>query len=485
MKKSVRQLAGIFGMLVFLVMTGTTLAQDATVPRFEQLGECFLPEYNIDGVDCGYVIVPEEHGVDNDRTLSIPVVRLISKANTGEPPIFLAAGGPGGNIMSFAQKLTSDLPNVADVLTHRDIVFFNQRGTLYAQPYLDCPDLTTARLETGSAGTRGEARRDAITAATQACYDRHVANDVNFNAFDSIENAADVNDIRTVFGYDQIFFYGQSYGTVLAQHIMRDFPAILAGVILDGSTSLAMPTWAEDTSRKFQVTMDRIAAACDANEACHAAYPDLTTLFNDSIMALAADPLTVTVKDPRSTTDEEIDIVMDDVLASRAVVDALYTSFTISLLPSSMASLENRQLGLLFPLLLPVDADTAGTAMMMHFAIVCAEDPVLSLDDVPHDSAYDFANIDALDDAADYFYACNILNVEPLPDYTDENVVSDIPALFLSGYLDPATPNFRSEEIAASLANSYTYVFLGGSHVQLSENACAGSILVQFLNDPT
>ncbi len=53
-------------------------------------------------------------------------------------------------------------------------------------------------------------------------------------AYNSLENAADIEALRTALGYDQINLYGVSYGTLLALHALRLYPGALRSVILDG-----------------------------------------------------------------------------------------------------------------------------------------------------------------------------------------------------------------------------------------------------------
>ena len=57
-----------------------------------------------------------------------------------------------------------------------------------------------------------------------ACRDRFVKAGVNLDAYNSVENAADIAMAVSALGYGEFNLYGGSYGTMLAQHVMRDFP---------------------------------------------------------------------------------------------------------------------------------------------------------------------------------------------------------------------------------------------------------------------
>ena len=88
------------------------------------------------GFECGYVVAPETHAQPNGSTVRIPVaVRKTTSTSPQPDPIFLAQGGPGGDAFS----VFSGMGNTAGV-EDRDIVIFNQRGTLYAEPDLVCEE---------------------------------------------------------------------------------------------------------------------------------------------------------------------------------------------------------------------------------------------------------------------------------------------------------------------------------------------------------
>ena len=62
-----------------------------------------------------------------------------------------------------------------------------------------------------------------------ACIEGFKAQGVNLDAYNSVENAADVNAVREALGYDQIIYYGASYGSQLGRRAGCDFPDILEG----------------------------------------------------------------------------------------------------------------------------------------------------------------------------------------------------------------------------------------------------------------
>ena len=98
--------------------------------------------------DCGTVTVPEKRGESGlalgDKTIQLGVVRLRSTSKTPGAPIFQGEGGPGGPGLLFVSQEAGaagiDMSkNNAATLADRDWVYFTQRGTKGAKPFLTCP----------------------------------------------------------------------------------------------------------------------------------------------------------------------------------------------------------------------------------------------------------------------------------------------------------------------------------------------------------
>ena len=74
----------------------------------------------------------------NGSTIRLPVAILKAKSENPRPdPLFVAQGGPGGDAFEVFSLTMLNHPIVRD----RDLVIFNQRGTLYAEPDLRCTEI--------------------------------------------------------------------------------------------------------------------------------------------------------------------------------------------------------------------------------------------------------------------------------------------------------------------------------------------------------
>ncbi len=207
----------------------------ANIGTFEPTNCMFdVPAWVVEGEDiyCGIVVVPEKHSEPDGRTieLAVVVIKAISE-NPKTDPLFMAQGGPGGaTIDTYAVRLLND----RSFLSNREIVLFDQRGTGYSSPNLYCTEMDKLISETIEKDISIDEQNKLTKEALRACNQR-LADDqeVNFSAYNSLENASDIDMIRTAMGYDKINFYGVSYGTLLGMHYMRQFPNSLKSVVLD------------------------------------------------------------------------------------------------------------------------------------------------------------------------------------------------------------------------------------------------------------
>lgn len=472
------------------------LAGGLAAPGIEPLQTCFVEPpadltFDLDAaLDCGYVIVPEFYNQPGDKTLKIGFMRLNARQETASAPLFILGGGPGQDMMTDQVFLNFSPQMLGGILDTRDVVFLNQRGVKHTEPTLDCPAFHALQW---TAVEQQSSYLSLLGDTLQSCVDELEAQGVNFNAYNSVEIAADVNSARQALGYDRIVYYGASYGAQLGQHVMRDFPEMLEGVVLDGANSLSRRSWMEDRALDAQWGLDNLTALCEADEACRQAY-DIQTLVEEKFALMGDAPLTYTYVDPNDPT----------------------ITFEVTVTKADLAKLISKQFGSAtsvvgIPYLLTVfaaDVDTltealgyesgqtavasrgateGGLATLMHYAVVCSDDPVTSIDDlIIDDTVGEYARQIGEVTAQEYVIACDALNVQQLPDATDENVTAAIPTLILAGSLDVNTPAYRSQIVADALPNDTFVVLPGRTHVQINgANECAGQIMTQFVLDPT
>ena len=119
-----------------------------------------------------------------------------------------------------------------------------------------------------------------------------VGEGIDLSAYNTTENSADFDDLRTVMGITQWNVYGLSYGTDLALSLLRDHPEGIRSVTIDSvapPSVVSLPwTWTDANEG-----INNIFRACAAEPDCASAYGDLATAFAGLVQKLrsqSADP---------------------------------------------------------------------------------------------------------------------------------------------------------------------------------------------------
>jgi len=440
---------------------------DGAARRTIALSECRLPKLSL-AAQCGTLDVAENRAAPGGRRIAIAIAML--PANTLDPkrdPLFILAGGPGqaaSHLGPFAAQLTG-------VRKDRDIVLVDPRGTGRSSP-LECAALKP---------------QDALTAAFDidpvesavACARELAARGVDARQYTTEAWIADLDAVRAAMGYGRINLWGGSYGTRVALEYMRRHPDRVRSVVLDGvappSMRVTLDVW---PSRDAALTA--LIDACAASAPCRAAHPDLAATLAAIGASLGVTGREVAYVDPRTGDARHIRMTFDHVLA--ALQPFLYSPEFRALLPEVLARTAAGDYG---PLLATLDLVTGDLAEQLnpalHYSVTCAEDVArVSRADAEHA----LANVRTAAVARRALAVCDVWPRGAAPTDAATPVRSDIPALILSGGLDPVTPPANGALVANTLAKSRHVIARGYGHI-VSLHACGPQLIAAFIDDPT
>lgn len=452
----------------------------AELPRFEE-ADCEFEAPEGREVRCGTLIVAEDReDPASERTISLHVAIFPSESSRpAEEPVIYLEGGPGGDALESVPFAFED--RFAPFLADYTFIMFDQRGTGYSQPSLACPESTELTLELLDDILSDEELQAAQLEMLGECRARLLEEGANLAAYDSAASAADVDDLRRALGYEQVNLYGISYGTRLAQTILRDYPEGVRSAILDSSYPIAADLVGElpaNASRAFETFF----AGCAADPDCAEAYPDLEARFYDLVAALDEEPITVPVFYLFDRQNYEAALRGDDLIA--IVFQGLYSAEIIPLLPQLIADVEAGDYELLSTLLSNFILNNEFSSLGMYYAVQCAEEAPFAgeeqLDAVENPRLRAFYEGNAADEAE----ACALWDVPPAPERENEPVSSDIPTLVLAGEYDPITPPAWGEQVAETLDNATYLLFPGLGHGVSVDHPCPLQITLDFLEDP-
>lgn len=412
--------------------------------------------------ECGRLEVAEDPDKPEGRKLSLSVVRLPARGPSAAPePLFLLAGGPG---QAASEAFAPMLDALDDIAFDRDLVMVDIRGTGTSAP-LDCdmPDDLASEFRPG-----------ALAELARGCRPRLEA-DLTKYTTDII--ADDLDRVRLALGYERIHLLGVSYGTRLAMVYARRHPQSAASLVLDGAAPpwMALPSsLAEDA----QVAFERIVARCDAAPACAAAYPQLSAKLRELLERL---PQSITVPDPKS--GEPVTFEMPRAGFAMALRSLLYSPELHVLLPLSIAKAHAGDMRA-FVAQATVIADGAAdqASLGLLLSVVCAEDvPRVEPEsgDAP-DWSRTFVGTALVDE---FRAACAEWPRAPIAPVFYERTPIDVPALVLSGELDPVTPERWGTEVLATLPRGRHLVVPGMGH-SVSMRSCVPRLIRELMRQP-
>jgi pimeloyl-ACP methyl ester carboxylesterase len=223
-----------------------------------------LTPCKIDGVDetlyCAEVSVPEDRSAAPraSRVLRLHVIVLPAQRGLGSgTPLFDLDGGPGVGDWHVAPLYATELRRLREL---GDVVLVDQRGTGYSAT------LACAALDDAPRTLYPEAE-------VRACRDA-LAEHADLRHYGTLDAAADLDAVRVALGYERMNLTSISYGTRLAQVMMRTYPDRLHAVVLFGAVPLdaRMP---REHALSGQRALDVLLADCASDAECAAAFPRL------------------------------------------------------------------------------------------------------------------------------------------------------------------------------------------------------------------
>ena len=362
-------------------------------------------------------------------------------------------------------------------------MLFDQRGIGRSKPRLECAqyrhdyaDIRDRDLDPDEELKWGV---EALLGCKRTLSDRGI----DLSTYTSASTAADVADIVSAMDFDSFNLYGGSYGTLLALTVMRDFPAGVRSVILDGVLPLQI-------SRYETYYADRAAAVdlffrhCEADPVCSKQHPNLEETFWRAVDRYSAAPFTLEYYDRYADQYFEEDFDGDFVVARFA--SSLRSKRWIPYLPLLVSEIAAGNVAVADAWARPVSwydsepiDNTAAWASMVCYS---------------YGSLLDHAKI-AADRAAHPRYVdpeyrhfapalCDRWNDRPTDPIEREAVVSDIPTLLLSGQFDPTTPPRWADLAAETLSNSYSFVIPMAGHLVGIDTPCGRKLMGSFLYWP-
>lgn len=398
----------------------------------------------------GRLEVPEDRANPLGRTITLEFVRFRATTDTPGPPIVYLAGGPGGSGISAARG--SRFPLFMALREHADVIAFDQRGTgASGSAELDC-DVRFLQPFDEPLDPQRAAR--AWSEATASCMEAMRADGIAVDAYNTLENAADLVALRDALGVDQLTLWGISYGSHLGLATMKLHPEAVHRAILAGVEPLhhsyKLPS-------DQQALLEEIARLAAADPEVAAVVPDLLGSIERAIATLEAEPQVVRVQDPSGMA---YTIAVGPFDLRFALSRMLRGPDQFANMPDAVARLDQ---GDWLELAISAVGLRIGEGLhAMPAAMDCASGASQEwLERIARE-----AEGTLLRDAINFPYPglCAELGVPDLGEEFRAPFESEIPTLLISGTLDGRTPVANGEEVARDFTHAEHLVIDGAGH---------------------
>ena len=445
--------------------------------RFVQ-AECPMMLPGDVNITCGYLSVPELHGDANSPAIRLAVAILHSHSDQPQPdPVVHLHGGPGqGDLLRIFGYLNSSF------LAERDLILVDQRGVGFSEPALRCPELDDATLNSLMTGSSREDLIAGDVAGAAACRDRLWNEGIDLAAYNTLQSAADLEDLRQALGYAQWNLYGTSYGTLLAQTMMRLYPDTIRSVTLEATMPLRQT--AEETAMLGRA-LNEVFTECASDPSCNEAYPQLEEQFRAVVDRLETEPVTLSVQVTQGGAF--LNVPMDGQLFANILFLQLYSPANVPFVPFmiSQVAAGNGQ-AMAIPAAQAFRLLRTGVDTGARLSVTCQDIlPFAVAEDGTQTEAYPYLSGVQIVTSWSIHPVCETWGVPAERAEFGEPVSSTIPTLLLHGQYDPRLTTDYDAQVAATLPNSYAYVVPGVSHQALVASPCAQSVAAAFVSNPT
>jgi len=400
--------------------------------------------------ELGRLKVPENRSKKNGKTIEVAFVRFKSTSARPGPPIVYLAGGPGGSGVQSAKRGRFKL--FMAMRKFGDVIAYEQRGTGMAKPNLRC--LTSLELPLDKPLTRELAADQAIE-RVKGCAEFWEKRGVDLSAYNTVESANDLEDLRIALGVKKIRLWGISYGTHLGlaairQHGKHIDRAVLAGVeAMDDTLKLPVNT---------DIVLSELARRAKADAEISTKVPDLLSLMKQVLDGLEEEPATIEVTDPK--TKKKVSMVIGKFDVQSIVGAASGDNGAQSMFPKIFYDMSNGDYSFLGGYLYGMR--NRGTPSLMTLAMDCASGVTPARKRLIAKQAKTALLGDAIN--APFPEICEAIGSPDLGDEFRKPVESDVPVLFISGTLDGRTPVSNATDAARGFKNSAHLIIDGAGH---------------------
>jgi len=420
---------------------------------------------------CGTLNVPENRKKNAKAEITLSVVIFEPDRERHDPIVFLT-GGPGqptdigsrDNIEEWWQFISAQ-----SWMIGRRVVVADQRGIGKSIPTLDCSQYFKAdHWNAILSSVDAEISFDKLMKEdVLACRSALISKGVDLSAYNTAENAADINDLRKALGIGKWVLYGISYGTRLALEVMNQHPEGVSASILDSVLPLDINYLKED-GPNLDRSLKLMERDCQKSKNCMHGLADAVQAI---ARQLDRQPVLL-----RSGGKDVRYRYVSGANFLEFIFGSLYDRDAIQTLPDLIERTYKQDFEPLADVMF--EADDIEISQGMDYSVTCSESDRPDLSGKRREYWAKWVEAD------DYNWTCPLWLLEGGPVSQQRPRRSNIPTLLLSGEYDPATPTDWAYHAAKNLPLGQVVVFRGIGHDVIDSDPCGSEVVADFLANP-
>lgn len=439
-------------------------------------GELWFEPYKVEfegqtiEAELGHLIVKENRKNPKSNLIELAFVRMKSTAGKPDFPVVYLDGGPGSSAIGIARvpEYTRAFMKLREV---GDVILLDQRGVGRSKPNLTRPSAES--LPTDIFADRSVALR-AFKERTKAVADYFRSQDVDILAYNTIESANDVDDLRKALKAEKLNLLGFSYGTHLGLACIRYHGKNLNRVVLIGTEG---PDHTDKLPGISDKSLERLAQIVAKDSDIGSKMPDLVGTLKRVLDKLEKEPATITITDQR--TRKPVDIKVGKFGLQFLIMRDLGDTNDLPIFPlwfyqmdkgdysilKQFAERRYNQYGSGLSLMTIVMDSSSGTSKARRAQI--AKEARTAL----------------LSDAMN-FPISEIGDVIGNPDLGDEfrsQIKTNVPTLFISGVLDNNTQPFQADEVRKTFKSSTHIIIENAGHESMLVDTQVQQTIADYL----
>ncbi len=420
--------------------------------------------------ELGRLIVRENRGNPKSNLIEIAFVRLKSTAEKPGYPVVYLDGGPGSSAIGIS-RFPEYMQAFQKLREVGDVILLDQRGVGFSKPNL-------TRISTESLPTdvflNKETGVNAFKEKAKSAVEYFRSQGVDILAYNTIESAHDVDDLRKALGAEKLNLVGFSYGTHLGLASIRYHGQNLNRVALIGTEGPDHTDKLPGTSHK---SLERLAQIAAKDAEIGSKMPDLVGTLKRVLDRFEKEPVTVSITDQRAK--KPVDVKVGKAGLQHLIMRDLGDASDLPIFPLWFYTMDKGDYSILKRFVerrynqysagisvMTVVMDVSSGVSKARKAQIEKEAKTALLGDIVNFPISEMGDVIGNPDLGDVYRS-------PLK--------TNVPTLFISGTLDNNTQPFQADEVRKTFKSSTHIIIENAGHESMLVDTRVQQTITDYL----